>query len=161
MSGLKSTENNGDISIINDTPDSKVSHMLQELEILALQQKGNKSFDISQLSPEQFDKFIGLLEKNEDNALKFHSKRLDTVEKNQLKRIESTTTNQITLRWFLICSVVVITTITLVILIFKENFFIPWLTFMTGLAGGVGISKASKFFIKEAPTSDPIPEEET
>lgn len=141
-------------------PESKVSHILQDLEILALQQKGSKGFDLTQLNSEQFDKFIGLLEKNEDNALKFHTKRLDTIEKIQTKRIDATTTNQKTIRIALIISLIVVPTLTVLILFYKDTFFIPWLTFLTGLAGGVGLSKAGKLITKEAPTNNPIPEEE-
>lgn len=141
-------------------PESKVSHILQDLEILALQQKSSKGFDLTQLNSEQFDKFIGLLEKNEDNALKFHTKRLDTIEKIQTKRIDATTTNQKTIRIALIISLIVVPALTVLILFYKDTFFIPWLTFLTGLAGGVGLSKAGKLITKEAPTNNPIPEEE-
>lgn len=95
-------------------PESKVSHILEDLEILALQQKSNKNFDLTQLNSEQFDKFIGLLEKNEENALKFHTKRLETIEKIQIKRIDATTTNQKTIRIALIICLIAIPTLTCV-----------------------------------------------
>lgn len=160
MSELINTNEESSFEQLPTNPESKVSHILQDLEILALQQKSSKGFDLTQLNPEQFDKFIGLLEKNEDNALKFHTKRLDTIEKIQTKRIDATTTNQKTIRIALIISLIVIPTLTVLILFYKDTFFIPWLTFLTGLAGGVGLSKAGKLITKEAPTNNPIPEGE-
>jgi hypothetical protein len=143
-----------------DTPESKVGHILQELEFFAMQQKGGRGLDIGSLNNEQFDRMLGLLAKNEDNALEFHKKRLDVIEKVSIRRIDASTTNQKTLRIFLIIAAVIGLAITGSILFFKEQFFIPWLTFLTGLFGGFGLNKIGRFILKEPPKGSPVPDEE-
>lgn len=140
-------------------PASKVQHILQELEVFALQKGGRGSFDISKFSSQQIDKLLDILKTNEDNAFKFHTKRLETLEKIQIKKIDSTTINQKTIRIGIIGVIITIPIITLLILFFKETFFIPWVTFLTGVGSGFGLSKLSKHLIKEPQLSNPIPED--
>ncbi|AEV32867.1 hypothetical protein Oweho_1888 [Owenweeksia hongkongensis DSM 17368] len=139
-------------------PSSKVEGMLEQFEMFAMQQKGAKnSFDTSKFTPQQTDKLLDILATNEDNAYKFHNKRLDTVEKIQLKAIESSTINQKTIRYGLVGIIIAVPIITILILFFKENYFIPWLTFMTGLAGGFGLSKVSKHISKGSDPENILP----
>lgn len=140
------------------SPENKVSSILEKLELSSLM-KGRKSgFDFASLSDKQKDKVLELLEKNEDNAFKFHEKRLSTIEKLQSKDIESRTVNQRTLRYIAIGAVISIPILTGLILFFREDFFIPWLTFFTGLLGGTGLSKASKYFIGDQKINNPLDE---
>ncbi len=161
MSNIESVNPEGEESNKNkpSLSESKVQHILQELELFALQKGGRSSFDISKFSSVQIDKLLEILKTNEDNAFKFHIKRLETVEKIQIKKIDSTTINQKTIRIGIIGIIITIPLITLLILFFKENFFIPWLTFLTGVGSGLGLSKISKYIVKEPQLSNPIPED--
>lgn len=138
-------------------PERKMQTILQELEVMALKKSGagNSGLDLSNLSEEQMSSLLGLLEKNEDNAFKFHDKRLDVAREIELKKIESTTINQRTVRIALIISLVAVPVISLLILFFKDQFFIPWLTFLTGILGGLVLSKVPRFLLKQ-PDSNPI-----
>lgn len=145
-----------------DLPKNKVQGILQELEILALTKSrgGSGGIDMSQFSPQQVDKLLDILSKNEDNAFSFHKERLNVAKEVELKRIDSTTVNQKTIRITIIIILIVIPAITIAILFYKDTFFIPWLTFLTGLAGGVGLSKASKFLTRELSPSPLVSEDE-
>jgi hypothetical protein len=138
---------------------SKVQHILKDLEILALEKGSRGSFDISKFTPQQIEKLLEILKTNEDNAFKFHTKRLETIEKIQIKKLDSSTINQKTVRIGLIGVIVAIPILTILILFFKDTFFIPWLTFLTGISSGVGLSKASKYLVKEPQLSNPIPDD--
>lgn len=147
------------VNVSTEAPRSKVSHMLQEMELLSLQ-KGKNGMDISSFNPAQRDKMLEILEKNEDNAYKYHTKKLETVERIQLSRISSATINQKTIRIGIVGVIIAVPLLTILILFFKENFFIPWLTFLTGLGGGYGLSKASKTISKEPSTKNPVPDDD-
>ena len=54
----------------------------------------------------------------------------------------------------------VVPVITLLILFFKDNYFIPWLTFLTGMLGGFGLSKVSGTLFKEPEMKNPIEKED-
>jgi hypothetical protein len=154
MSNIKkagSTENSESSEV--GLPQSKVQHILQDLEILSLQ-KGSKGVDLSDFSENQKDKLLDIIAKNEDNAFKFHTKRLETFEKIAVSRINSTTINQKTIRIVLLILVIIFLIITILILFYKENFFIPWLTFLTGIGSGIGLSKAGKILFKEPQIPD-------
>jgi hypothetical protein len=134
-------------------PQSKIEHILQDLEILSLQ-KGSKGVDLSDFSENQKDKLLDIIAKNEDNAFKFHTKRLETFEKIAVSKINSTTINQKTLRIILLIIAFIFLIITILILFFKENFFIPWLTFLTGIGSGIGLSKIGKILFREPQIPD-------
>ncbi len=135
------------------SPQSMVQHILHELEVLSLQ-KGLRGIDLSVLSDNQRDKLLEIITKNEDNAFKFHIKRLETYEKIVISKINSTTINQKTLRFVLLILIIFFLTITVIILLYKETYFIPWLTFLTGVGSGVGLSKAGKALFKEPQIPD-------
>jgi hypothetical protein len=42
---------------------------------------------------------------------------------------------------------------------YKDEYFVPWLTFLAGLAGGTGINKASRALLKTPEKSSLIEEE--
>lgn len=134
-----------------DAPKSKVKGMLHELEMFALQRSTKQGLDLSNFNTSQTDKLLEILSKNEDNAIKYHQKRLDAAKEVELKRISATTVSQINVRIALIGTLIVVPLITILILLFKDSYFVPWLTFLTGLAGGFGLSKASKALTKEPP----------
>jgi hypothetical protein len=141
-----------------DTPKSKVQGVLEELELFALQKGQQNSIDVNKFTDSQKDKLLEILEKNEDNAFKYHDKRLDALKEIEIKRIDASIVNQRTLKLLIIGLIIAIPAITLLILFFKETFFIPWLTFLTGLVGGVGISKIIPAIYKQPPRENPITE---
>ncbi|NDI99284.1 hypothetical protein GWA97_09370 [Flavobacterium sp. LaA7.5] len=151
MSNIKEGNNEEEVNdtsseILNpEVPHSKVQEMFHELEIMAMQKNSkNSSLDLQHLSKEQIDKVLETMDKNEDNAFNFHSKRLDAYKEIRLKEIDSSVISQKTTKYISIGGLAVLAIVTLVIIIFKTEFFIPWLTFLTGLAGGFGIGKGSK-----------------
>jgi len=115
-----------------EIPETKVQGILQELEILALHKGKSSGIDLSRLSPEQMDKLLEILSKNEDNAFQFHTTRLKVAKEIELKRIEATTVNQKTVRVSVVGLLLVLPLLTIPILFFKDDFFVPWLTFLRG-----------------------------
>lgn len=116
--------------------------VLEELEMFALQRGSQSSFDISTFNEAQKNKLLDIFSINEKNAFDYHTKRIDAIKEIEVKKIDaSIIVNQKSLRILIVAVVITIPIITLLILFFKESFFIPWLTFLTGLIGGVGISK--------------------
>jgi len=137
-------------------PKSKMKGVLEELEMFALQRGSQSSFDISTFNEAQKDKLLDILSINEKNAFDYHTKRIDAIKEIEVKKIDASIVNQKSLRILIVAIVITIPIITLLILFFKETFFIPWLTFLTGLIGGVGISKIIPVFYKQPSKENPI-----
>ncbi|MDI3520445.1 MAG: hypothetical protein PWR04_433 [Anaerophaga sp.] len=127
--------------------EKKVEHILEELEYLSLQ-NDSRGIKLADFTPQQKNKLLEIIEKNEDNAFQFHTKRLESLEKISLSKINSSTVNQKTIRWVLLGLLLVFVVLTIVILLFKDNYFIPWLTFLTGIGGGFGLSSVLKSLFK-------------
>ena len=155
-------EKNGDEESkeIASVPKSKVREILSELEVLSLQRGIKSSFDISKLDSEQFNRAMDLLKQNEQNAYDYHSKRLDVIKELESKRIDSSVIIQKTVRFVIITSVIILPIFTLLVLFYKENFFIPWLTFLTGFLGGAGFTKILSSYLKRTERKEPILDKE-
>lgn len=126
--------------IIKD-PTHRAEHLLEML----IHQKGkNNSLEFKDLSDAQKSEMIVLMNKTEDNAFKFHTKKLDTFEKIETLKIKSTTSGHKTYRIIFICALFAALVVTLIILIWKDTFFQTWMAFLTGLMGGAGLSTMSK-----------------
>lgn len=139
------------------SPKSQMHAMFQELEVMAMQRGARNSLDISKLDKEQIDRVLETMAENEKNAFAFHTKRIDAIKEIELRRIEASVINQRTSKIVLIgISIVVLPLITLLILFFKESFFIPWLTFLTGIFGGFGLSKVTSNIFKTPDVKNPI-----
>ena len=119
------------------SPQTKVKGVLEELEMFALQQSNQSDIDVSKFNDDQKNKLLDILSANEKNAFSFHSKRIDAIKEIEIKKIDAS------------------------ILFFKETFFIPWLTFLTGLIGGVGICKIIPVIYKQPPKDNPINDNST
>jgi hypothetical protein len=142
---------------IQEQPKKKIQSMFQELEIMAMQKNTRNAIDLSKLDKTQIDKVLNTMAENENNAFVFHTKRLDAIKEIELRKIDASVISQNTTKIVLIGSVLVIIPIlTLAILFFKESYFIPWLTFVTGILGGFGISKATNGLFKLHDTNNPI-----
>lgn len=117
----------------------RVKGMLESLEMMAMQRVSKDNMDISHFNSNQIDKLLDIMSKNEDNAFEFHKKRLETTEKVQCRAIDSTTVIQRNTRYIVLSIIVAIFIMMLVILLFKEQYFITFLSFITGILGGVGL----------------------
>jgi hypothetical protein len=166
MSNIDNLGNSEDKSEKSDIvhshlPKNKVQAMFQELEIMALQKGSRNSLDLSKLDKEQIDKVLDTMAENEKNAFAFHTKRLDAIKEIELRKIDASVINQKTLKFVLIGVLIfVLPAITLFILFFKDTFFVPWLTFMTGILGGFGLSKIASSVFKPQEIKNPIKEYE-
>ncbi|PIQ22890.1 MAG: hypothetical protein COW65_00480 [Cytophagales bacterium CG18_big_fil_WC_8_21_14_2_50_42_9] len=140
-------ENRSDLS--RQVPKSKVQTLFQELEIMAMQKGSKNALDFNKLNPEQINQVLATLKENENNAFAYHTKRLDAIKEIEIKKIDASVINQKTYRYSVIGLLIAGFVIIVLILIFKENFFIPWLTFLTGILGGFGLGRSSIGKIKE------------
>lgn len=139
-----------------NTPKSKMKEVLEEFEMFALQRGSQSGIDISTFNDEQKNKLLEILSDNERNAFDFHTKRIDAIKDIEIKKIDASIVNQKSLRILIVTVVIVIPLITILILFFKDTFFIPWLTFLTGLLGGFGISKIVPVLYKQPSKENPI-----
>jgi len=147
--------------IIAQAPKSKVHSVLQELEVMALQKGSKNTLDISKLDKEQLDRLLDTLAENERNAFAYHTKRIDAIKEIEIKRIDASVINQKTVKVVFIGGLlVVVPVLTGLILFFKETYFIPWLTFLTGIIGGFGLSKMTANIFKQPNSSNPIKEDD-
>ncbi len=143
-------------------PKNKVQNMFQELEIMAMQKGNRNSLDLSKLDKEQIDKVLETMSENEKNSFAFHTKRLDAIKEIELRKIEASVINQKTFKVVLIGAILIILpALTVAILFFKETYFIPWLTFLTGILGGFGLSKVTSGILNPSETKNPIKEDES
>ena len=141
------------------TPKSEVQTVFQELQFMAMQKGTPNQFDLNKLDKEQLDRVLNTMAENEKNAYLFHTKKIDAIKEIELRKIDASVINQNTIKVVLTgVLLIVLPIITLVILLYKETFFIPWLTFLTGMLGGLGISKIAESFFKENGTINPIKE---
>lgn len=140
---------------------SKVETMFQELEIMALQKGSRNSLDLTKLNEEQINKVLDTMAENEKNAFNYHIKKLEANKDIELRKIDASIIDQKTRKFLLIGGIVfVLPAITLLILFFKETYFIPWLTFVTGIIGGFGLSKISSSILKGQVINDSIKEDD-
>ncbi len=144
------------------SPNKKMQEVMQELEIMAMQKGSRNSLDISKFDKGQIDKLLESVSENEKNAFAFHTKRIEAIKEIEIKRINASIINQKTIKTILIGGLlIIIPSLTVLILFFKETYFIPWLTFLTGIIGGMGISKVASSLFKQPESKNPLNNEET
>ncbi len=137
------------MEVLSSNNSRKMQSVLQELQIMATQKSSRGGFDISKFDKEQVDKLLDTVSENEKNAFQFHTKRLDAIKEIELERIKASSINKRTVKFVAIGAIIfVLPIITILILFFKDAFFIPWLTFLTGILGGFGISKMTTGLFK-------------
>ncbi|HAT62442.1 MAG TPA: hypothetical protein DCS83_07880 [Prevotella sp.] len=114
--------------------------MLEQFQVMALKQfKGGGDFDLSVFSAEQKDKLLDIMSKNEDHAYEYSKLKIKSSESIVSKKIDASIVDQKTRRWVILFIIGVLFIIGLAILIFKDKFFISYLTFVAGLMGGTGL----------------------
>lgn len=126
-------------------PDRKleVRETLELLSMQALRKGGIGVSGLPNFTEKQVDRSLDLIKQNEENAFKYHTKKLDALKEIELARINAGTIEQKNSKWLILGLLLVLPAITIVIIFFKEDFFVPWLTFLTGSFGGYGVGKAT------------------
>lgn len=115
--------------------------VMESLQLLA-QQRLSSGLDLSMFDKEQLDKLLDHMTVHEAKHYDFQTKRLDAIKRLELERIRATVLHKRTWRYIALgASLVVLPAVTVLILFYREQFFVPWLTFLTGVLGGVGLSK--------------------
>ncbi len=76
------------------------------------------------------------MQKNEDHAFAYNTQKLQNEREIKLAKINAGIFTHKTSRITFVCISVALFVVTLSILIYKDEFFIPWITFLTGLIGG-------------------------
>jgi hypothetical protein len=141
-------------------PSLKLKAMLEGLEMFSAKRNSAPSFSLADLNEGQRDKVLDIVAKNEDNAYKYHTKKLEVLERLNSKQIDASTIGRRNVRYIVYAAIATFLILTIVIIFYKSEFFVPWLTFLTGLAGGFGLSKVKNGLTKEPKLSDPTKNEE-
>lgn len=123
---------------------SKISSVLDEYMLGQQMRNSAGVVDFSSLSEQQADKMVDMIIKNEEHNYEYMIKHLEAQSRFEERRIEASIVNQKTVRYLLLGCGFLLFAVMVLILFFKETYFIPYLTFVTGLAGGVGIKSAAE-----------------
>jgi hypothetical protein len=113
--------------------------VLEQLEMKIIQGQTKSGIDLSNFSEEQIFKLLELMSKGEENAFRFSMENLKSNERINTKLIDSSIVNQKTLRYVIVGLIFIVFVMLLLILFFKEDYFITFLSFITGLCGGAGL----------------------
>ncbi len=139
----KKTEENIELQDVEElVGDSKkkTKMALEQLEMMIMKQSsGNNGLDVSKLSEKQTDKVIDLMHKNEDNAFSYAKEKLRVTENLNIRALDASIVDQKTMRYILVGGIGGLFVLLLLILFFKEQYFVTFLSFITGLFGGVGL----------------------
>jgi|GEM_PF-4888993 len=126
-----------DLTADNATSSGEVKHLFERFEGFALK-NARAGIDINALGPEQFNLMMQLLHKNEDNALIYHTTKLNTIKDIALGNQKTTTSSQKTKRIIVVSILASLLIVTVLILFFKDNYILNWFSFLGGLIGGAG-----------------------
>ncbi len=168
--GVEELEKSNDSSLIKnhfdesiETPDveeltnntkKKTKMALEQLEMMIMKQSsGGNGLDISKLSEKQRDKVIDLMHKNEDNAFSYAKEKLRVTENLNIRALDASIVDQKTMRYILVGGIGGLFVFLLLILFFKEQYFVTFLSFITGLCGGVGLREG---FVRLTKNPQPI-----
>lgn len=140
---FNNNDERNDLSSINPDISSKptgMENIFEELTMMAMRKK-DSGLDISNLNTNQVDKLLDTMAKNEENMFAYHTKKLDTQKEIKIKEIGASIVGEHTNRYVYLGALLLVALLTILIMLLQEKYFMPWLTFLTGLAGGFGISK--------------------
>lgn len=140
----------------SDLPDlpkgSKIERVFEQVEMMALH-KGDGGINFSTLNSEQKDKVLDVMKLNESHAFEYHKQKLQNDKEIKLAKINASIFTHKTSRYAGVLIIIVLAIITTAVLIYKDTFFITWITFLSGLIGGslggYGFGKISKSTDKE------------
>lgn len=139
--------------LTNETK-KKTRMALEQLEMMIMKQSsGGNGLDISKLSEKQRDKVIDLMHKNEDNAFSYAKEKLRVTENLNVRALDASIVDQKTMRYILVWGMGGFFILLLLILFFKEQYFVTFLSFITGLCGGVCLREG---FVRLSKKPQPI-----
>ncbi len=121
-------------------PSTRIEDLWEKVQLMAMQQPG-ANFDLGSLTDAQKDKLMQVVEKNEEHAFQYYQTEQRNKRDIKLAEINASTFNFKTNRISLIIVLIIVFVITLVVLIWKDNYFLNWISFLTGLVGGYGVAK--------------------
>jgi len=126
---------------IADMEEFSPGRAIREIGYMAMRKmsKGGEMFD--SLDKEQKDKLIEGMVESEKNQYNYHLKKLDNDKEVQLRQITANTAGGRNTTFLITAVLVVALVISVIILLMKDTFFSQWLSFITGIAGGFGLSK--------------------
>ncbi len=127
----------------------KMKGIIHSLEVMAMQRSSRNNLDISKFTDAQRDKLLDIMQQNEKNAFAYHTKRLEVSENINEKLIASSTVNQRTGRMIGVLFLCAMFIMMIVILIFKDEYFTEFLSFVAGLGGGMGLRGFFSSFIQK------------
>lgn len=100
--------------------------MMESLQLVA-QQKLYGNIDLQQLDKEQMDQLLQNMAMYDQQQHDLLTKKLDVAQKLELERIRSKVLHKRTMRYLFIgVCLVVLPIVTLLILFYREQYFIPW-----------------------------------
>lgn len=144
MSNIEPTDSGKEKAEVFQKEKSKTETILENFELMSMQamKEARGPLNLNNLTAEQINKVLDNMAQNETNSFEYHIRKLEASKEIELRRIDASVINQKTIKFVLIGIIVfVLPVITLIILLCKDSFFIPWLTFLTGIMGGFGLSK--------------------
>lgn len=137
----------GEVS--EDEPKKSVSKVLQQLEVLAMRRGLTSEVELGDLNESQLDKVLEIAKLNEENAFQYHTKKLESDTELEKERISASVISQKTTRIIGLGLLLFFLIIFCIVLFLRPEYFVALLTFVTGLAGGFGLSKLQIFLHDE------------
>lgn len=134
--------------VTEDEPKKSASKVLQQLEVLAMRRGLSNDLDLGSLNDKQRDKLLDIAELNEKNAYDYHKTKLEKDTELEKERINASVITQRTTRVLSIGILLFFLIIFCIVLFIRPEYFVSLLTFVTGLAGGFGLSKL-QIFLKD------------
>lgn len=131
-----------DFAVLDNDPlndEKKTKYMMREMTMMAMQRLNKPSFDISGFDKDQKDRLLDIMDRNENNAFEYSKKKLEVQERLGSKALDASITDQKTLRYVLWGGGLSIFLLMILILFFKDEYFIDYLVFVAGLGSGFGL----------------------
>lgn len=131
-----------DFAVLDNDPlndEKKTKYMMREMTMMAMQRLNKPSFDISGFDKDQKDRLLDIMDRNENNAFEYSKKKLEVQERLSSKALDASIIDQKTLRYVLWGGGVSIILLMILILFFKDEYFIDYLVFVAGLGSGFGL----------------------
>jgi len=132
----------------DEIPQTGVRRMEDVIERVEMMALSKNDINFNALSEAQKDKVIDTMAQNEEHAFTFGTQKLAHDKEVKIARITASTFSLKTNRMILLVVAGCLMTITMVILLLRETYFINWLSFITGLLGGslggYGLGKSTK-----------------
>jgi hypothetical protein len=143
MNGNEPLKVNNSTENLPATPQQKFESIFEKFEMMVTQQNGG-GLDLGSLNDQQRDRLLSVVEKNEDHTFDYYKEKLRIKKEIRLAEIQAGNFTFKTNRITLITVLIALFAVTVLILLTKDSYFVPWLTFLTGLLGGYGFAKTQR-----------------